>query len=134
MLFEQIGDDAGSIAIQEIPTFDIGKDPVTGGQICLRFHYLMFGSDIGSLEVTMLADQYFVTRSAWRASGDHGSMWIRGETQISVEEGSEVEIDFRAISGDGTAGIFGLDDITFRHGKCSSPGTGEDLNNTLHTL
>ncbi|KAK3773781.1 hypothetical protein RRG08_010991 [Elysia crispata] len=123
LLFEQIGDDAGSIAIQEIPTFDIGKDPVTGGQICLRFHYLMFGSDIGSLEVTMLADQYFVTRSAWRASGDHGSMWIRGETQISVEEGSEVEIDFRAISGDGTAGIFGLDDITFRHGKCSSPGS-----------
>ena len=83
----------------------------------------MSGDDVGALEVTMLPDKKHTEAAVWRAIGDHGKRWIPAEAQVSVEKDSQVEVDFIAVAGDGPSGIIGIDDITFRQGKCNSPGT-----------
>ncbi|GFR91901.1 MAM and LDL-receptor class A domain-containing protein 1 [Elysia marginata] len=123
LLFNQSNSEKGDVAIQETLSVDVGNDPIKGGQVCLRFYYALYGSDAGSLEVSLVADQNKYNSMLWQALGDHGKEWIPAEAQVNVNGGSQVKIDFKAIAGYGPNGVFGLDDITLRHGKCSSQGS-----------
>ena len=67
------------------------------------------------------------SKSLWRAHGDHGNLWVPGRAEVFVEEGSQVQIGFRATAGDGTKGAIGLDDISLRQGHCPVKGTINSL-------
>ena len=114
MLFDQSKTDSGSTAIQETST-------LIDDTVCLRFQYFISGSDVGSLEVMEISD--YDSKTLWQAHGDHGNLWVPGRTEVFVEEGSQVQIGFKATAGDGTKGAIGLDDISLRQGHCGRKGT-----------
>ena len=47
------------------------------GSMCLTFYYYMYGSAIGTLNVTIDGNNVFT------ASGDKGNMWLRAATDVS---------------------------------------------------
>ncbi|XP_021350865.1 MAM and LDL-receptor class A domain-containing protein 1-like isoform X2 [Mizuhopecten yessoensis] len=96
---------------------DLGTN---SAQCCLSFAYHMYGSDIGSLEISHLDGQQVMT--LWSRAGNQGNNWETASVRIPAMNNGQIYIT--GVRGDGSSGDIAIDDVELKTGTCGSvPGT-----------
>jgi chitodextrinase/uncharacterized Ntn-hydrolase superfamily protein len=93
-------------AIIKSPCFDLP----TGQSLQLSFDYHMFGSNMGSLALTINDGTGWTT--LWSASGNQGNAWQTQQLDLSSYQGSTVSFRFDATTGNGVESDMGIDNIS----------------------
>ena len=109
----------------ESPVLLLPSDRTIGDDTCVHFHYFLSGEGVGTLELASKSDSSD-ENVQWKATGVHAPEWLPAQVQLPNYDSSKIQIEFKAIAGPGPVGLFGIDDIAVRHGKCASPGKLED--------
>ncbi|KAM7427033.1 hypothetical protein ABFA07_021757 [Porites harrisoni] len=81
------------------------------GNMCLGFFYHMYGSNIGSLKVSINSKQVF------SRSGNKGNTWLKASVTISSIVGNH-QITFEGIRGVSFEGDIAIDDFSLTPGSC----------------
>ncbi|CAH3142232.1 unnamed protein product [Porites lobata] len=82
------------------------------GTMCLSFYYHMYGSDIGSLKVSINGKEVF------SRSGNKGNAWLKASVSISSIGGSH-QIIFEGVRGKSFEGDIAIDDFSLTSGSCA---------------
>ncbi len=93
-------------AIIKSPCFDLPA----GQDLQLNFDYHMFGSNMGSLAVTINDGTGWTT--LWSLSGNQGNAWQTQQLDLSSYQGSTVSIRFDATTGNGVESDMAVDNIS----------------------
>ncbi|XP_072014819.1 MAM and LDL-receptor class A domain-containing protein 2-like [Amphiura filiformis] len=112
MYIEATGQNEGDIARLLTPSVI----PETR-QVCWRFHYHMYGDDIGSIEVSYLGEPDVI----WSKQGSRGEHWQIAN--VLVAKDSPYRLVFTGIVGDGELGDIAIDDMSHSPGQCDPEGT-----------
>ncbi|CAG5089359.1 Oidioi.mRNA.OKI2018_I69.PAR.g12185.t1.cds [Oikopleura dioica] len=92
---------------------------VPGELYCLRFHYHMFGREIGTLQVYATERGFNVgKRLIWSRTGNQGDQWKIATVPITVVMPNYNQVLFKAIRGGSYEGDIGLDNVHVRKGRC----------------
>ncbi len=70
-----------------------GLDPDVGGNnqtVCFSFWYLMYGFDVGTLEVHFDGEWQY-EQPLWSRVGNHGERWLHGELLIPANITKELK-------------------------------------------
>jgi len=78
-----------------------------GGNKCLKFHYHMYGSNMGNLKV------FVGTQAVFTKHGDQGNKWYAADIKIPVTSGSH-KIKFVATRGNGYTSDIAIDSISLQ--------------------
>ncbi|MDT8346523.1 MAG: fibronectin type III domain-containing protein [Flavobacteriaceae bacterium] len=127
---------AGAIAEFISPLFDLS----TLTTPALKFHYHMFGADIGALRVdirnvtagTPFDNDVFVLTGQQQTSG--AAPWVLAEVGLGAYAGDVIQVRFRGEHGGGTLGDIAMDDFRIEEATtCPQPINlgvqNEDLDN-----
>ncbi|CAH3027830.1 unnamed protein product, partial [Porites evermanni] len=104
--------------------------PSLVGPYCLRMHFHMMGTDIGSLNV------YKITASSrttvLSTSGNKGDKWYMAQSSLTGSE--QFKIAFEAVRGYSYRGDIALDEIKLAPGGCDTPATAAPSTTTQTVL
>ncbi|XP_021350862.1 MAM and LDL-receptor class A domain-containing protein 1-like isoform X1 [Mizuhopecten yessoensis] len=90
---------------------DLGTN---SAQRCLSFAYHMYGSGIGSLEISHLDSQQVMT--LWLRAGNQGNNWETASVQIPAMNNGQIYIT--GVRGDDWSGDIAIDDVELKTGTC----------------
>jgi PKD repeat protein len=65
----------------------------------LSFYYHMFGGDMGSLSVDIIADGQMFSNVTPTISGNQGNTWVQRTVDLSAFSGNSIKIVFRGVTG-----------------------------------
>ncbi|XP_025084901.1 MAM and LDL-receptor class A domain-containing protein 1-like [Pomacea canaliculata] len=85
-------------------------------QHCLRFYYLMQGSNIGMLNVYTTAQNQTLSAPIWTLSISQGYQWKQAKVTITII--NNFQVIFEAVVGSTVSGYIAIDDITITAGAC----------------
>ncbi|KAK3095928.1 hypothetical protein FSP39_020974 [Pinctada imbricata] len=103
----RVGGDEAILESGTLPSNDV---------MCLDFHYHMYGSSMGDLEVGTLDSGADVV--IFSMSGDQGDQWNRAE--IDIFTGPATSIYVKAIRGSSYRGDVAIDAVQLRQGLCNT--------------
>jgi len=125
----------GERAVTASPCFDI---PVSSN-LNLNFDYHMYGSNTGSLSLTLNDGSGWT--SIWSLSGDQGNQWNNTTIDLTAYQGQTIKLRFDATIGNGVRSDMAVDNIridTPQPVSCSTtipsnnvPGYTESFENTI---
>ena len=93
------------VAILESPDYELETD------YTLSFYYHMYGSNMGSLIVQTSYNGGISWGTVWSISGDQGNSWK--ERSVTLNEGNDVRIRFRATTGGSFRSDISIDNLRF---------------------
>lgn len=91
--------------------------PRLTGPYCLRFHFHMLGTSMGSLKVYKNSGS--TNTEVFSINGNQGDRWYMAQTSLTGPE--QFQIAFEAIRGTGYRSDIALDEIKLTPGKCEDP-------------
>jgi len=77
----------------------------------LSYWYHMYGANMGSLEVDIMANGIWNNNIVPTVSGNQGNQWIQGTVNLTQFIGQNIVVRFRGSTGNGYEGDMALDDI-----------------------
>ncbi|XP_076109092.1 uncharacterized protein LOC143077548 isoform X2 [Mytilus galloprovincialis] len=83
----------------------LSRDFIFESSGCLKFHYHMYGSAMGTLNV------YQGSRRIWRKAGNQGNQWRLVEISLQANNFSSSNISFEAVRGSGYKSDIAIDDV-----------------------
>ncbi|KAK1797051.1 hypothetical protein P4O66_008443, partial [Electrophorus voltai] len=89
----------------------------TAPQICVQFHYYMYGSDAHNT-LTILAKRSGIEEQLWQKTGIQSPSWLRAAVTVPKPAGEVVEIVFEATRGFTSSCDTSLDNIVITDGIC----------------
>ncbi|KAL0965981.1 hypothetical protein UPYG_G00289030 [Umbra pygmaea] len=90
------------------------------GQYCLRFWYNMYGQATFMFLNVYQLDHEDKNKKLWSKVNNQGNTWIQSEVDINID--GSFKIIMEAIRGSNHQSDIAFDDISIRHGPCSSKG------------
>ncbi|XP_035247385.1 MAM domain-containing protein 2-like [Anguilla anguilla] len=87
---------------------------------CLHFHYHMFGSGIGRLNVYLRQEGHDQEEVLWSRHGEQSISWLRAEVDYKCDR--KHQIVFEAVRGASIRSDIAIDDIMFTKGPCKAAG------------
>ncbi|XP_078665799.1 uncharacterized protein LOC144908144 [Branchiostoma floridae x Branchiostoma belcheri] len=89
------------------------------GELCLEFHYHMYGGNVGRLNVYVYTE-HVPMHPTWTMSGNQSDVWNIARIPLTFDRPFHVE--FEAVIGGGSKGDIAIDDVTLRGGSCDGEG------------
>ncbi|KAL9975855.1 hypothetical protein ACROYT_G013067, partial [Oculina patagonica] len=93
--------------------------PRLTGPYCLRFHFHMLGTSMGSLKAHK--NTASSRTEVFSINGNQGDRWYMAQTSLTGPE--QFQIEFEATRGSGYQSDIALDEIKLTPGKCEDPTT-----------
>ncbi|CAC5390463.1 unnamed protein product [Mytilus coruscus] len=106
LYFETSNGNTGSIARL------VSRDFIFEFPGCLKFHYHMFGSTMGTLNV------YQGNRLIWRKTGNQGNQWQLAELVLQANSCNCSKIYFEAVRGTSHTSDIAIDDVEVHPSRC----------------
>ncbi|CAC5390464.1 unnamed protein product [Mytilus coruscus] len=83
----------------------LSRDFIFESSGCLKFHYHMYGSQMGAFNV------YQESRQIWRKAGNQGNQWKLAVISLHANNFSSSKISFEAVRGTGYKSDIAIDDV-----------------------
>lgn len=74
-----------------------------------RFHYHLYGADMGQLQVQARLEGESTWNTLWSKGGDQGNYWFLAEVDLTAYLGQTVQLRFYATTSDGPQGDMAVD-------------------------
>ncbi|KAK3595104.1 hypothetical protein CHS0354_002355 [Potamilus streckersoni] len=87
-----------------------------GGDYCVDFFYNMYGSNMGYLQLNVMAGVQHIPLRKW--TGNHGDQWYNERMNVHVQTSGFFEFEFEGHVGTGQYSDIAIDDITIHPGTC----------------
>ncbi|CAI9725294.1 and LDL-receptor class A domain-containing 2-like [Octopus vulgaris] len=95
----------------------ISFDKTSGSGLCIKFWYIIYGTNIGSLSVIMQTSNQ--STLMWKLSDSQGSGWSQGT--FFIKSDSSFTLSIRAEIEENANGFLALDDINYNSLRCAGP-------------
>ncbi|XP_052064150.1 fibropellin-3-like isoform X30 [Mytilus californianus] len=90
----------------------VSRDFMFESSGCLKFHYHMHGSSMGTLNV------YLGSRQIWRKTGNQGNKWTLAKLDLQSNSFNSSKIYFEAVCGTSHTSDIAIDDVEVHPSRC----------------